>query len=435
MSEPSSAMSFSDLILRVAREAGIAYYGSDGSEKAKIPVNEHDIDLCKKIVNDGIRMFIADAPIKGWRWMRRLMSVTMTATRITGAADTGTNATHLIDATLATSYTTSDELKDYYAYILTGTGKGSYAQITAYDESTGDCTVAEWLDENGNSGGTTPIATDTFAITPIETINGNISRYPLVENFGGSPDGPIHYAANTNHSSIILWRDEAFIRANRAVTTITSYPHYAAIKQFEPVLSAPSTKRRFELFLDPQPVAADTVEFPYTLYFDKLRLESGIATAAAADSLTDGSIANLYPNDYFNGWIITILSGTGKNSYAKVEDYTGSSGKFDIVDDDWLSIDGTINGTNPSGTPTYKVEPANNLHPAGFRFDEVIKNACLAQAEIQIEDMTSGWDNKYQKFLAKAYEIDMRSAPRSVGNMNHRDHRVRERTWSDVTFN
>ncbi len=434
MSEPTSALSFEDLILRVAREAGISYHGSSGNERAMIPIDEHDLDLCKTIVNDGIRMFIADAPPKGWRWMRRIMSVTLTATRVTGTADANTDATHLVDLTLATTYTTTNDLKDWYAYILTGTGTGSYAKITAYNKTTGSCTVADWLDAYGNPGGTDPVATDTFAITPVETVGGEIHRYPLAENFGGEVNGQIHYQENTNHSSIIEWCDEAYIRTRRVVTVITGYPVFAAYRPLEFYAGGTGPKRRWELILDRDPVAADTVEFPYTLYFDKLQLEAGDASSVnGTTGLLDTALDNLYPDDYFNGWTIKIISGTGKNSYALVDDYTGGTAQFDVLD--WLSISGAAGGTDPAANSVYVVTPPGNLHPAGLRFDEAIKAACLAQAEIEIEDVSAGFTQKYIKqALQKAYAIDTRSAPRKLGSMNLYERYIRERTWLDVSY-
>lgn len=434
MAEPTSALSFEDLILRVAREAGISFHGSSGAERAMIPADdEHDLDLCKTIVNDAIRMFISDAPPKGWRWMRRIMSVVLTATRVTGTADAGTNATHLIDATLIASYGTADDLKDWYAYILTGTGIGSYAKITAYDETTGDCTVADWLDAYGNSGGTDPTTGSTFAITPIETVGGDISRYPLAENFGGEVNGQIHYKENTNHSSLIEWRDEAYIRARRVVTVITGYPRFAATRPLEFYAGGTGPKRRWELILDRDPSAADTLEFPYTLHFDELRLVAGDASSVSGTTgLLDTALNNLYPDDYFVGWTIKIISGTGKNSYALVDDYTGGTAQFDVLD--WLSISGAAGGTDPAASSVYVVTPPGNLHPAGLRFDEAIKAACLAQAEVDIEDIVANFVQKYnQKSLPKAYAIDTRSAPRKLGTMNRGERYINERTWADIT--
>jgi hypothetical protein len=433
MAEPTSALTFEDLILLVAREAGIAYYGASGNEPAMIPVDEHDLDLCVKIVNDAINMFISDAPPKGWRWMRRIMSVTLTATRITGTADSA-SATTIVDATLADDYDTDDDLNGYWCYILTGTGAGSYAQITDYDATVapGTVTVADWLDEQGNPGGTDPGVGSTFAITPVETVGGDIARYPLEENFGGTVDGQIKYASDSAHSAQIEWCDESTIRALRAVAVQTGYPSLAAIRPIEPKSGGYGPTRRWELIVDPQPVAADILEFPYTLFFDKLRLVGGVSSGGGVTTLIDSTFAKYYPDDYFIGWKCYIFSGTAKNARAIVTDFTGNT--FTITVANWLGIDDSADaGEDPtdSTNSAYYLVPRANLHPAGYRFDEAIKSACLAQAEMQIEDVSAGYAAKYQqKDLPNAWKIDIRSAPRKLypkGNI------IQERTWTDIT--
>ncbi len=433
MAEPTSKYEIYDLLVRVAVEMGIPYYGSSGQEKAMPPIDAHNLDLCKKVVRDGINKFIADAPVKGWRWMRRILSVTFTATRITGTVDSIPATNQLTDATLEDSYDTDDDLNGYYVYILTGTGAGSYAQITDYVASGGTLTVTDWLDENGNAGGTDPVATDTFAITPIETVGGDIARYPLPENFGGEADGQIRYEKDTSNAQEIRWVDESLIRQKRAISIQTGHPNVAAIRHLEPVTSALSAKRRFELIVDPQAVAADTVEFPHTLFFDKLQYEAGDASGGAATTLTDSTIANVFADDYFNGWIIKIIDGTGKGSYATVTDYTGTSGIFTVVE--WLTISGVATGTTPVSSDAYTVEPVNNLHPAGYRFDRIILTACLSEAEMQAEEEGSvKWSTEYlKKSLPKAFELDRRSAPRRLGSLIKGKDYYAERTWSDVT--
>ena len=71
MSEPTSALSFEDLIIRVAEILGIAGWDTtDGT--ILVPVTDkYSLELCVRLVNNAIRMFIADAPPKGWRWMKR----------------------------------------------------------------------------------------------------------------------------------------------------------------------------------------------------------------------------------------------------------------------------------------------------------------------------------------------------------------------------
>jgi hypothetical protein len=141
MAESTSNYSFYDLILRVALAAGVAYYGNAGDERASIPINAHDLDKCRRAVNDGIKNFISDAPETGWRWMNRIMSVTLATVETTGTVDSG-DATSLIDLTLASTYDTDDEIVGYYVYDQT---QEIYAAITAYTALTGDITVAAWL--------------------------------------------------------------------------------------------------------------------------------------------------------------------------------------------------------------------------------------------------------------------------------------------------
>jgi len=99
MPEPTSKYTFYDLILKVAREAGEDYHGSTGQGKAVIPVDAEALQRIKEIVNDGIKMFMEDAPVKGWRWQRRIASIDITGTRDTGTADAA-DSTSLTDLTL-----------------------------------------------------------------------------------------------------------------------------------------------------------------------------------------------------------------------------------------------------------------------------------------------------------------------------------------------
>lgn len=437
MPEPTSTLSIEDLVLRVARESGIAYHGENGQERAMVPIDPHDLDLCLRIVNDGLRLFVASTPEKGWRWMRRTMSVTMTSTRVTGTADAA-DSTSLTDLTLATVYGTNDDLNDWFIYITGGTGEGSYAQITDYIGATGKITVADWLDTRGNPSGTDPAADSTFAITPVETVGGDIHRYPLAENFGGTADGPITYAANTNHATNIQWIDESYIRRRRSVTVTNSYPLHAALRPLEPYASGATPKRRFEIIFEPEPIADDTIEFPYSLFTDQAVLLTGKSSGGGPTSLTVSDLNGLYPDDYFNGWLIKIVSGTGKFSYALVTDYVGSTAVFTVAD--WLSIDGSIGGTDPSNDSIFVVRPTTNLHPAGYRFDDAVESACMAKAETFIDELSGrGFVEKFYKVdLKMAHNLDARSAPRTLGSMNKsgRGRRfLRERTWNDVTYN
>ncbi len=434
MAQPTSRLTYQELIRKIAKKGGIAYYGESGDKAAMVPIDMYNLEFCKDIAVDGIRMFIADAPRTGWRWQRRKLRVTMTGIRATGTADAA-NGTSITDATLIVTYDTTDDLKDMYCYILTGTGIGSFAQITAYNATSGKCTVAAWLDQYGNTGGTSPAASSTFAITGVETVGGDIARYPLPEYFSGETAGKIKYEKDSNHATPIQWRDESFIRANRAVVIITGYPRFATIRPLEPAITDiedGSAKHRFEIIFDPQPSAAEVVEFPYLLSFDSLKLESGLATGGGNTTLTD--IAREESNSFFDGWRIEIIAGTGKGSYATVTGYVGATGVFTVAD--WLTSAGAAGGTDPAANSGYIVYPLNNSLPPGFVFDEAMLAACYAQLAIEDEEGSPEAVTYYvQKALPAAHRADARLAPRQLGTMNTRSryHDRFRRTWNDVT--
>lgn len=251
------------------------------------------------------------------------------------------------------------------------------------------------------------------------------STYSLTQDFLGDVAGEVTYAEDSNHGHILAWTSEAEIRRFREVAVQTGYPRRAAVRPS-------STNRRWELILDVNPSAADVVTFPYRVGFDSLQAEKGTATAGSATTLTDSSIAGLFPNDYFNGWTIVIIDGTGQGSNAVVTDYVGATGVFSVAD--WLTKSGVAGGTDPAASSLYFVSDGDK-HPAGMQFDEAILAACLAKAELESEDLKVGYMNKFlEKDLPEAWRIDARSAPRKLGVMLPGTRRGGcERTWNDVT--
>lgn len=75
MSEPTLRLTFNDLILRTAEFLGIADYTSS---VAGIPTDAHDLDLCKRLVNDGYREFIRAK--SNWQFLSVLLTVTFDPT-------------------------------------------------------------------------------------------------------------------------------------------------------------------------------------------------------------------------------------------------------------------------------------------------------------------------------------------------------------------
>lgn len=425
MAEPTSSLSVLSLVTRISKEAGTAYRGVNGSSRTMPPVGHDDLEDVKQVINDGVRQFMSDAPPTGWEWRKRILSVTISNVEITGTADAA-DATSITDATLETTYDEDDDLNTYWCYITGGTGEGSYAQITDYATSGGVITVADWLDQYGNAGGTDPAASSTFTITQYETVAGDRSRYPLPEYYGGEVSGDINYDKDVVHRQRIFWTAENIIRKRRQNSEDTGYPFMAAIRQLEPASSALGPKRRSELILYPAPVQVDTLEWPYVLGFNGIDMELGKATGAGATTVVDSTRDEA--DDYFNGWRVDIVDGTGRGSYAIVTDYTGSSGTFTVAD--WLKSDGNAGGTDPDNDSVYVAEPLNNMFPSPAKFDEVMKASCLSEAEQFFSNIRAGHIERYvQKALPKAHEADARS--RMFVKIGARPPYVR--TWQAVT--
>lgn len=268
-----------ELCTQIAKEAGTAYRGTAGTARSMLPIDKDDLQDIKDVINAGIRSFISDSPPQGWQWRKRILSVATCGPAVAGTVDSVPEGEvpGIIDATLTDTYIADDDLNDYWIYILTGIGAGSYAQITDYTASTGEVVVAAWLADNGGPGGTTPAATDTFVITKYETINGDVGRYPLPEYFGGEVNGVPSYQKNSFNPRELRWVTESDIRRLRQMSVSTGDAYLLAIRQYEPE-SGLSPKRRFELLVYPDPVDDAVVEFPYTLAFNKLDIESGVLT-------------------------------------------------------------------------------------------------------------------------------------------------------------
>lgn len=108
-------------------------------------------------------------------------------------------------------------------------------------------------------------------------------------------------------------------------------------------------------------------------------------------------------NAYFIGWRLSIISGTGRGESGIVVGYEGSTGTFSV-----LGTGGTFT-TVPDTTSVYIVEPPNNLHPAGQKFDQAVLSACMAKAEQKFENIQAGHVEEYlQKDLPQAWKADAR---------------------------
>jgi len=272
--------------------------------------------------------------------------------------------------------------------------------------------------------------------TGSDNIDSDAARYMLPSGFAGSVNGDITYVADSGHGTEIEWRDINCINQRRQTSVLTGYPDVAAVTPYQPTTKTLGSARRWEIIFDPAPQNADTVQFPYTLHFDKMLAEGGTADSASTTTLVDAT--RLEPDDFFNTWIVYIIAGTGIGSYAVVTDYTKSTGTFTVSD--WLDEEGTAGGTDPSTDSKYLVVPADNLPPTPLAYDEYVLSACLAKCEMEAEDIELGtrnveyWQNTA---LPAAWELDRKSAPRKLGKMSNGTQcpMAGRRMWNNVTFN
>jgi len=259
----------------------------------------------------------------------------------------------------------------------------------------------------------------------VTNIDSDAARYLLPAEFNGQIAGDIKYKAETGHSTRIEWCHPDDIAEYRRTTISTGYPTRAALKRYSPAGPGLGTARQWEIIFDPQPSAANTVVFPYIVYFNALQAVSGSASAADDTTLTATGLSARYPDDYFNDWIIKITSGTGEGSYASVTDFAQSTGIFTVAD--WLDISGAAGGTDPSASSTFLLLPQYSQHPAGHGFDDAVLSACLARAEMEDQDelQDNHWTQDYMsRALPAAWKHDLLSAPRQLGNiLDKRPHR------------
>jgi hypothetical protein len=388
--EPTAALSYGDLVLRVAEQLGVAYYGPNGDQAAQVPIDAYTLDRCTRLVQDGIRMFMSDAPPNGWRWQRPLAEVdiwqdigiqmppgsagpelvssrTVAGTTHVYATTAVFNASNVgmvlsvrnIGVFTIAGYVSPTEITltpgtDYqwigaYTFMFTDLSLGTFSTLTSSYDAGSDLTTitSASLIFYPSAMGTSLFILDRAAVIRLEdflnntqmTVAGNVSwagakyfsmvsggLYMLPENFGGEIAGEITYQAGSNRGVPINWISELEIRRLRENWNSVSGNPYYAA-----VRRDQNNSRRWNLYIYPNTGGTYHVEFPYIIYFDKIA------------SLTD-------------------------------------------------------------------------VHPAGFQHDEAVEAAALAQAELKGEDGMAGRMDYYRKIiLPNSYRIDGRSAARRLG--------------------
>lgn len=252
MSEPTSALTFEDLIIEVAYKLGMASYGAAGDEEPQIPTDTHDLIVCKRIVNKAIRMFLHDGPSpNGWNFSRPVASISVWPSISTSSS----NAIATASYDIATGKTTLT--------VPTAAFYESMELRTITITSVGDKTITDYV-----SSTSIKVSGDLHLTALNKTwsmvSNGN---YTLPNSFSGEYIGELSYAAGTNRGTIPRWVDESVIRKVRADIAINSgTPALVAVR----IMNSGTPRRRWEMITDRVADSVLVLEFPYILSFDDM---------------------------------------------------------------------------------------------------------------------------------------------------------------------
>lgn len=249
--EPTSVLTFNDLLIEVAYKIGVNSYGDDGAGAPQLPTDDHDLFICKKIVNDAIRMFIHDAPKQnGWRWLRPISQLDLWPTIAENAANPIATAVYSSGTGLTTITVTTASFFPSMELRTIAFHDGSTAIVNGYISPlsvtlTGDFHLK---------------VASLWSIT-------TTGDYTLPIGFGGQFDGHPTFVAGTNRGTTLSWTDESVIRERRSnMNQETGTPYMMAVR----LMSVGAPRRRWEMMFYRMPSEFLSVLFPYTLHFDSL---------------------------------------------------------------------------------------------------------------------------------------------------------------------
>lgn len=298
ISEPTSALKFSDLITEVAYKIGCAYYGSTGATEPQVPIDTHDLILCQRIVNKAIRMFINDGPPpNGWTWLKPIAQVDIwpqvdataggstsyvTSTAYTASTNLTTLTLHPPTIYPSTANSTalwypSMEIKQIWLGGNPPPNTPGLAPNTGSTSTTGTpFTVVNYLSSTSIQIYGQPAAS-TFASTGTPSTSWAMisdGDYTLPADFSGQYCGEVSYVQNTNRGMILRWTSEAQIRQRRQNYQFETGTPYQCAVRLMPTPSVPSDyapqRRRWSFMTWRISSEFLHVLFPYVLGFQNL---------------------------------------------------------------------------------------------------------------------------------------------------------------------
>jgi hypothetical protein len=133
-----------------------------------------------------------------------------------------------------------------------------------------------------------------------------------------------------------------------------------------------------------------------------VRSYEGTASAGAATSLTDSSIAGDYANDYFNTYVLRITAGTGIDEYATVTDYVGNTGQFVFA-----ALSG---GSTPDTTSQYRICRSTQVidsDPSRYLLTQDFQGETAGDITFEAESNACGIEWTSETDIRRNREIDV----------------------------
>jgi len=262
MGDPTLALTFADMRIRVAEYLAIPYYGATGDGVAAAPSDAHDLDLVDRCINDGYRRFLSETPL--WNFLVVPFSLTFETYYAGPVASAGASTL------VATERTEADNFfNGFNIQILTGTGAGQVRVVSGFVSLTHTFTVSvPWT--------TVPDATSTYTTASANCVAGENWRMYAPDDFDGTCLQPFTYRPGGVYLRIESV-GEAKIRALRAGIISSGNPVIFASRPINTGVTA--TGKRWELIFWPRPSGLHTVDVVYRRFPNKL--STGTDTSVA----------------------------------------------------------------------------------------------------------------------------------------------------------
>ena len=390
MAEPNAALTYSDLILAVAEQLGLASYGSTGTSVAAIPTDAFELDKCKRYVQDGIRMFMADSPPNGWRWQRPLAEIDLWQEKGI-AMPPGSAGPNLVTAAHVEGTT-------YVTATSAWCNASMVGQVLAV-RSVGLFTIAAY------------ISPTSVSLTPGTDFHWPGGQTFLVAVPAGAPTMTATYAAGPNITTITAAAGTfypssegktLFITDKAASVTLLTYITDTTVTAAGDVTASWARAHTFNLsamgiYALPQNFGGETA--------GEITYQAGSNRGVPINWIGELEIRRLREN-----W----NSVSGNPYYAAVRRNNTDSRRWDLFV--YPNTGGTYRVEFPFIIYFDKITNLTDMHVAGFAHDETVKWAARCQAEMQGEDAMAGSTKYYREIaLPNSWKIDMRSASRRLG--------------------